>query len=61
MVVYNAEILFIIKCKHVCTNYIPQSYQDVMMDYFVLRLYLLKCKTYGTVCINFSMSLFMLA
>ena len=49
MVIYNAKILFIIEHKHVCINYIPWSYWDDMVDYFVLGLCLLRCKTCGTI------------
>ena len=53
-------ILFIIESKHVSTDYVPWSYWYVVMDYFVLQLYLLKCKTCGTVFfIKLSMSLLM--
>ena len=46
MVICNAKILFIIESEHVCTNYVPWSFWDVMMDYVTLWLHLLKCKTW---------------
>ena len=45
MIVYNAKIMLIIESENVCANYIPWSYQDVMMYHLVLCLSLLKCKT----------------
>ena len=60
MVVCNAKIMLIIEGEHVCTNYIPWSYWDVMMYHLVLRLCLLKCKTCSTFLMKFSMSSFIL-
>ena len=44
MVVYNTEIIFVIDMEHVCANYIPWSYWDVMMYDIFLRFHFLKCK-----------------
>ena len=49
MVIFDAQIIFVIKNEHVSTNHLPWSYQDVMMYHFLLRLYLVVHKTYGTV------------
>ena len=60
MVIYDVQIIFVIKSEHVSTNHLPWSYWDVMMYDFLLMLFLLICKTCGTVFIYFLISLFML-
>ena len=48
VVIYNTQVIFIIKMEYVCPSYLPWLERYVMMYYPFLRLCLLKCKTGGT-------------
>ena len=60
MVVYNAKTMLNIESEHVCTNYVPWSYWDVLMYHLVLQLCLLKHKTCRANFMKFAISSFML-
>ena len=48
VVIYNTQIVFIIKMEYVCPDYLPWSEGYIMMEDLFLRLHLLKFKIHMT-------------